>query len=132
MDWTLEVVVVPVTDVERAVRFYTDKVGFSLDFDTSTPAMRLVQLTPRGSACSISLGTVRPSGIEVGAQPGSIKGLQLVVSDIEAARSELVARGVDATEVQRIDPRDGGAFMHFSDPEGNGWTIEEICARATA
>ncbi len=130
MDWTLEVVVVPVADLERAVLFYTEQVGFVLDFDTSTPKMRLVQLTTPGSACSISLGTVRPSGAEVGAEPGSIRGLQLVVSDIEAARAELVGRGVDVTSVQRIDPRDGGAFMHFRDPDGNEWTIQEIRARA--
>jgi predicted enzyme related to lactoylglutathione lyase len=126
MEWTLEVVVVPVTDVDRAKSFYQDKVGFVLDHDVSpAEGRRVVQLTPRGSGCSIVIGT----GL-VDSAPGSLKGMQLVVSDIEAARAELLERGVDVGEIQRFDDRDGGAFVHFSDPDGNGWSVQEIRARA--
>lgn len=93
--------------------------------------MHLVQLTPQGSACSISIGTVLPSGAEVGAQPGSIKGRQLVVSDIEVARADLLGRGGDVTQVQQIDSRDRAAFIHFGDPDGNEWTVQEVRARAS-
>lgn len=125
MDWTLEVVALPVTDVDRAKRFYTDRVGFNLDHDdTVADDMRVVQLTPPGSGCSIVLGPKVPGSV-----PGSVKGLQLVVSDIEAARAQLVERGVEVTEVQRFSADDGGAFVYFSDPDGNGWAVQEIRAR---
>lgn len=136
MDWTLELVVVPVSDVERARTFYVDKVGFNLDVDhRAGDDFRVVQLTPPGSACSISIGT----GI-TDAAPGSVRGLHLVVSDITAARAELVARGVDASEVfhfelgQRApgpDPegRDYGSFLSFSDPDGNSWVVQQVRRR---
>lgn len=125
MDWTLEVVIVPVSDVDRAKAFYADNVGFTVDHDTTvSDEMRIVQLTPRGSGCSI----VVSNGI-VESEPGSLKGLQLVVSDIEVARAELVERGVDVSEITRIDPRDGGTLMHFRDPDGNTWTVQELRAR---
>jgi predicted enzyme related to lactoylglutathione lyase len=127
MDWTLEVVIVPVSDVGRAIEFYRDRVGFDLDHDTVLGEHRFVQLTPRGSGCSIVIGTL-PSQNEMA--PGSLKGLQLVVADAEAARAELVGRGVDAGEIQVIDPRDGGTFFGFSDPDGNSWAVQQIRARA--
>ena len=121
VEWKLEVVVVPVVDVDRAVSFYRDKVGFNLDHDTRvSDEMRVVQLTPRGSACSIVLGKGIPQS-----EPGTIKGLQLVVRDIEPARAELVERGVEVSEIQQLDPRDGGTFVFFSDPEGNGWAVQQ-------
>jgi predicted enzyme related to lactoylglutathione lyase len=127
VDWKLEVVVVPVTDVDRAKDFYVNKVGFIVDFDHQiSPDGRLAQLTPPGSACSISIGTVRPSGGIVDAEPGCITGLQLVVRDIEAARAELVDRGVAVSEIKRIMPRDGGAFVYFADPDGNRWAVQEF------
>jgi predicted enzyme related to lactoylglutathione lyase len=121
VEWKLEVVVVPVVDVDRAVSFYRDKVGFNLDHDTRvSDEMRVVQLTPRGSACSIVLGKGIPQS-----EPGTIKGLQLVVRDIEPARAELVERGVEVSEIQQLDPRDGGTFVFFSDPDGNGWAVQQ-------
>ena len=127
MDWTLEVVVVPVSDIDRAVAFYRDQVGFELDFDTKTDDVRFAQLTPRGSGCSIVVGDL-PGMREM--PPGSLKGVQLVVADAEAARRELLDRGVEASEIQVIDPRDGGTLFWFSDPDGNGWTVQQIAARA--
>lgn len=133
MDWKLELVVVPVSDVERAKRFYSEQVGFVVDHDTRmSDDMRIVQLTPRGSACSIAVGT----GI-VAMPPGSMKGMQLVVSDIEAARAELAARGVGVSAVQHyegpvlVDGRGGdwNSFVFFSDPDGNGWAVQERPAR---
>jgi predicted enzyme related to lactoylglutathione lyase len=133
MDWKLEVVVVPVTDVDRAKRFYSEQVGFAVDHDTRlSDEMRVVQLTPPGSACSIVVGT----GI-IDMPPGSVKGLQLVVSDIEVARAELVERGVEASQIQHyegpvlIDGRGGdwNSFVFFSDPDGNGWVVQEHPAR---
>jgi catechol 2,3-dioxygenase-like lactoylglutathione lyase family enzyme len=133
VDWKLELVVVPVSDVDRAKTFYTEKVGFNLDVDhRAGEDFRVVQLTPPGSACSISIG----KGI-TGAAPGSVEGLHLVVSDIEAARAELVDRGVDVSEVfhfesgKRVpgpDPqrRDYGSFLSFSDPDGNSWVVQEV------
>ncbi|GAA1932981.1 VOC family protein [Streptomyces sodiiphilus] len=126
MNWTLEVVVVPVTDVERAKRFYADQVGFHLDFDEEVvEGIRVVQLTPRGSACSIIVGT----GVGAG-EPGSLQGVQLVVSDIEAARAELLERGVEVSEIKRLSEQDGGTFVYFRAPDGNGWAVQEIRARA--
>jgi predicted enzyme related to lactoylglutathione lyase len=127
MDWTLEVIIVPVSDISRAIEFYRDKVGFNLDHDTTMGDQRFVQLTPRGSGCSIVIGTL-PAQNEM--TPGSLKGTQLVVSDAAAARAELVERGVDASEVMVIAPGDGGTFFGFSDPDGNSWAVQQITARA--
>jgi predicted enzyme related to lactoylglutathione lyase len=119
MDWKLELVYVPVTDVDRAKAFYADQVGFHLDNDaTVRPGLRFVQLTPPGSACSISMGI----GL-TDAEPGSVRGLQLVVEDIQAAHDELAERGV---EVSEIDVQPWGSFVHFSDPDGNTWSVQQI------
>jgi catechol 2,3-dioxygenase-like lactoylglutathione lyase family enzyme len=123
MDWKLELVNVPVSDVDRAKEFYADKVGFHLDYDhTVSDQMRFVQLTPPGSACSIAIG----KGLGSDAQPGSVKGLQLVVPDIQAAHAELAGRGVEVSEVQEFP---WGHFVFFSDPDGNGWAVQAIPAR---
>ena len=123
MDWKLELVAIPVSDVDRAKSFYTDKVGFHADHDHRvSDEIRFVQLTPPGSACSIALGT----GI-VGTPPGSVQGMQLVVADIDAARAELVERGVEVSEVQKFD---WGSFVFFSDPDGNGWAVQAIPDRS--
>ncbi len=127
MDWTLEVVILPVSDIDRAVAFYRDQVGFDLDHDTQTDQMHVVQLTPPGSGCSIVIGDL-PAQNEMA--PGSIRGLQLVVSDAEAARKELLDRGVEVSEVIVFDERDGGTFFGFSDPDGNTWSVQQIKARA--
>ena len=117
MDLKLELVQVPVSDVERAKAFYTEQLGFSADHDYQvTDELRFVQLTPPGSECSIAIGT----GL-TDMQPGVVQGLQLVVSDIEAARAQLVERGVEASEVQTFD---WGSFVFFQDPDGNGWTLQ--------
>lgn len=122
MDWKLELVAVPVSDVDRAKAFYTDQVGFNADHDhVVSDEVRFVQLTPPGSACSIALGT----GITEAA-PGSMAGLQLVVSDIHEAHSELHARGVEVSEVQDFP---WGSFVFFSDPDGNRWSVQQIPAR---
>ena len=132
MDWKLELVLVPVSDVDRARTFYTEMVGFNLDVDHRVvDDFRVVQLTPPGSACSISVGT----GI-TGAAPGSLQGLHLVVSDVDAAPAELVERGVEVSEVRHFesgrwvpgpDPqrRDYGSLAFFSDPDGNSWVLQE-------
>ncbi len=117
MDWKLELVAIPVSDVDRAKAFYSDKVGFNLDHDHKlSDELRFVQLTPRGSACSIALGV----GI-VDAPPGSVQGMQMVVSDIHAARAELVERGVEVSEVEDFA---WGSFVFFKDPDGNGWAVQ--------
>ena len=124
MDWKLEVVVVPVTDVDRAKDFYVGKLGFHLDADTQpTPAMRVVHMTPPGSACSVVIGPVL---VTPGADLGSGASLQLVVADIDAARAQLAGRGGEVSEVQTLDPRDGGKFVFFSDPDGNNWAVQEV------
>jgi catechol 2,3-dioxygenase-like lactoylglutathione lyase family enzyme len=129
MDWKLEVVPIPVSDVDRAKRFYSEQVGFVVDLDTQlNDEVRLVQLTPPGSGCSIHLST----GI-INMPPGVLEGLQVVVSDIEAARAQLVERGVEASPVQHIDDgawvdgRGGewNSFVFFSDPDGNSWVLQE-------
>jgi catechol 2,3-dioxygenase-like lactoylglutathione lyase family enzyme len=129
MDWKLEVVVLPVTDIERAKRFYTEQVGFNCDVDhRAGEQFRVVQLTPPGSGCSVSM----VSGFDE-MPPGSLKGLQLVVSDIEQARQQLLERGVEVSPVRQNvngEWRDGhggawNAFIFFSDPDGNGWTVQE-------
>jgi catechol 2,3-dioxygenase-like lactoylglutathione lyase family enzyme len=129
MEWKLELVIVPVADVDRAKRFYGEQAGFTVDHDTRiSDAMRVVQLTPPGSGCSIAIG----SGMTEMA-PGSLKGLQLVVSDVAAAREQLVARGVAASPVRHFDngvwvDGPGGrwnSFIFFEDPDGNSWTVQE-------
>ncbi len=127
MDWTLEVVVLPVSDIDAAVAFYRDKVGFDLDHDTKTEHMHVVQLTPRGSGCSIVFGDL-PAQREM--VPGSMRGLQLVVADAQAARAELVGRGVECDEIQVFSPDDGGTFFGFRDPDGNTWAVQELKVRA--
>jgi len=127
MDWTLEVVILPVSDIDRAVGFYRDQVGFNLDHDTTTEHMHVVQLTPTGSGCSIVVGDLPP---QQEMAPGSMKGLQLVVSDAAAARQELFDRGVEVSEIMVFDEGDGGTFFGFSDPDGNTWSVQQIKARA--
>lgn len=127
MDWTLEVVIVPVSDIDRSIEFYRDKIGFELDHRTRNEHMDVAQLTPRGSGCSIVIGTL-PAQREM--EPGSLHGMQLVVADAEAARRELVERGVDASEITVFDERDGGTFFGFADPDGNTWAVQQIRARA--
>ena len=127
MDWTLEVVIVPVSDLDRSIAFYRDQVGFDLDHDTRNEHMHVAQLTPRGSGCSIVIGDL-PGQQDM--EPGSLKGLQLVVSDAQAAREELLSRGVEASEIQVFDERDGGTFFGFSDPDGNTWAVQQLAVRA--
>jgi len=119
VEWRLELVQVPVSDVDRAKAFYTDKAGFNADHDHQvSDEMRFVQLTPPGSPASIAIGT----GITDMA-PGTVQGLQMVVADIDAARAELVARGVDVSDVQHFP---WGSFVFFNDPDGNGWAVQAI------
>jgi catechol 2,3-dioxygenase-like lactoylglutathione lyase family enzyme len=129
MDWKLEVVVVPVSDVDRSKRFYSEQLGFKVDVDrTMSEHFRVVQLTPPGSACSISIGVGLASSV-----PGSLKGLQLVVSDIEAARAQLVERGVDVSPITHFNdgvPAEGpggdwNSFLFFDDPDGNSWAVQQ-------
>jgi catechol 2,3-dioxygenase-like lactoylglutathione lyase family enzyme len=118
LDWRLELINVPVSDVDRSIDFYVNRVGFNLDHDhTPTDEIRFVQLTPKGSPASISIGRGLP-----GSEPGSVKGLQLVVDDVEAARAELTDRGV---EVSEIDAPPWGRFAYFDDPDGNGWVLQQ-------
>ena len=126
MDWTLEVVIVPVSDLAASIAFYRDKVGFHLDHDTENEFMHVAQLTPPGSGCSIVIGNL-PSQNQM--TPGSLHGLQLVVADAAAARAELLSRGVDASEVTVFDERDGGTFFGFQDPDGNSWAVQELKVR---
>ena len=133
MDWKLEVVVLPVSDVDRAKQFYSEKAGFVVDNDVRMgETFRVVQLTPPGSACSIAIGT----GLAE-MPPGTVKGLQLVVPDVEAARAELAARGVEVTEVRHVEEGvwldgpggDWNSFVFFSDPDGNGWAVQQVGPR---
>jgi predicted enzyme related to lactoylglutathione lyase len=122
MDWKLELVAIPVADVDRAKAFYADQVGFNADHDhVVSDDVRFVQLTPPGSACSIALG----KGI-VKTEPGSVQGMQLVVADIEAAHAHLAERGVEVSDVQDFP---WGRFVFFSDPDGNGWAVQELAPR---
>jgi catechol 2,3-dioxygenase-like lactoylglutathione lyase family enzyme len=122
VDFKLELVVVRVSDVDRAKAFYVDQVGFDADHDvTVSDEVRFVQLTPPGSACSIAIG----KGLS-DAEPGSVQGMQVVVTDIEAARAELVQRGVEATDVQEFP---WGQFVFFKDPDGNRWSVQHVPAR---
>ena len=122
MDFKIELIAIPVTDVDRAKAFYTEKAGFNADHDYPVgEGLRFVQLTPPGSACSIAIG----EGITEAA-PGSVQGVQMVVSDINAARAELEHRGVEVSEVQDFP---WGRFVFFSDPDGNRWSVQEIPSR---
>ena len=134
MNWTLEVVIVPVSDVDRAKSFYADRLGFNVDHDSRiSEGNRIVQLTPPGSGCSIVIG----EGVLPPMPPGSLKGLQLVVNDIHKAHAELAERGVDVSDVQDIgenprpvpDPLDNVGFVFYSDPDGNSWTVQQISDR---
>jgi predicted enzyme related to lactoylglutathione lyase len=123
MDWKIELVAIPVTDVDRAKAFYAEQAGFNADQDhTVSEEIRFVQLTPPGSACSIALG----KGV-TDAEPGSVKGMQIVVDDIEAAHAELAGRGVDVSDVQDFP---WGRFVFFKDPDGNGWAVQQLPPRA--
>jgi catechol 2,3-dioxygenase-like lactoylglutathione lyase family enzyme len=137
MDWTLELVVVPVTDVDRAKAFYAGQLGFAVDHDTTVSEdHRFAQLTPPGSGCSIAL----TMGGDLGMAPGSINGLQLVVADLRVAHAQLVERGVDVSEIQAYgaegprparedDDLNNVGFVFFEDPDGNGWAVQQITAR---
>ncbi|WP_327039334.1 VOC family protein [Micromonospora maris] len=135
MNWTLEVVVVPVSDLDRAKAFYAERLGFTVDHDTAVnDDIRLVQLTPPGSGCSIVIG----KGAVPQMPPGSLKGLQLVVPDLHKARTQLLERGVEVSEIQVMgenprpvpDPLDNVGFIHFADPDGNAWAVQQISSRA--
>jgi len=134
MNWTLEVVVVPVADVDRAKEFYADRLGFDVDHDTRiNDDVRIVQLTPPGSGCSVVIG----KGAVPDMPPGSLKGLQLVVPDIAAAHAELVKNGVAVSDVQVVGenprptphPLDNVGFVFFDDPDGNSWAVQQISSR---
>jgi len=138
MKWTLEVVTVPVSDVDRAKAFYAEQVGFHVDFDSDFGAGRFVQLTPPGSGCSIVIGSALTE-----MTPGSLEGVQLVVGDVVAARAELAGRGVDVSEVQvygpdGLRPREGDedldnvGFCSFADPDGNRWAVQQITSRGVS
>ena len=119
MDWKLELIGVPVTDVDRAKAFYSEQVGFTVDHDhTVSDDIRFVQITPPGSACSIAFG----KGVST-MEPGTLQGLQVVVDDADAARAHLVGNGVDASDVEELP---WGRFVYFSDPDGNGWALQQI------
>jgi predicted enzyme related to lactoylglutathione lyase len=119
MDWKLELVAIPVTDVDRAKAFYVEQAGFNADHDHRvSDELRFVQLTPPGSACSIAIG----EGI-TDAVPGSVRGMQMVVADIEAAHAELTERGMEVGEIQDLP---WGSFIYFSDPDGNAWAVQSI------
>jgi predicted enzyme related to lactoylglutathione lyase len=127
VDWTLEVVLLPVSDIDRSIAFYRDQVGFALEHDTRTEQLHVAQLTPAGSGCSIVIGDL-PAQTEMA--PGSMRGLQLCVADAAAAREELMGRGVPASEITVFDQRDGGTFFGFSDPDGNTWAVQQLTVRA--
>ena len=124
MEMKLEVVPVPVRDVDAAKAFYTEQVGFHLDHDVRpNETMRIVQMTPPGSACSVVIGEGLPLG-----EPGSVKGVQLVVDDVDAAREALSARGIEVGDVQQLGPEGtpGSRFLFFADPDGNVWSVQEL------
>ena len=123
MEWRLELVVIPVSDVDAAKAFYSERVGFAVDHDHDVGGgIRFVQLTPPGSACSIALGT----GL-TDMEPGSVRGLQMVVDDVHAGRAELLRRGLDVDEVQEFP---WGSFVFFSDPDGNAWAVQQLPPRS--
>ena len=130
MDWKIEVIVVPVTDIDRAKHFYAEQLGFHVDVDHQpSDDVRIVQMTPAGSGCSVTIG----KGMGVDMAPGSLKGVQICVGDIEAARAELVERGVDVSPIRTLGPNgweegkggDWNSFVFFDDPDGNSWAIQE-------
>lgn len=137
MNWTLEVVIVPVSDIDRAKAFYADQLGFNVDHDSVIDeSTRIVQLTPPGSACSVVIG----KGAVPEMTPGSLKGLQLVVNDVRAARYELSSRGVDVGDVVAFTPEgvrlatdeddlNNVGFVYFNDPDGNSWAVQQITSR---
>lgn len=148
MNWTLEVVCLPVTDADRTKQFYGEKLGFTVDFDSTHGATRVVQVTPPGSGCSIAFGVgimdEKSDALRVTGRPpmtpGSLQGLQLVVSDIRAAHAELAGRGVEVSEIQvhgrnglqpytGEDQLDNVGFFFFADPDGNGWAVQQISSR---
>jgi catechol 2,3-dioxygenase-like lactoylglutathione lyase family enzyme len=128
MDWKLEVVVVPVTDVDRSKRFYSEQLGFVVDVDQQAGDMRVVQLTPPGSGCSITIGTGLSEGV-----PGTLKGMQICVGDIDAAHAQLVDKGVEVSPVRHMGDAgwadgkggDWNSFIFFDDPDGNSWSVQE-------
>jgi len=128
MDWKLEVVVVPVTDVDRSKRFYSEQLGFVVDVDQQAGDMRVVQLTPPGSGCSITIGTGLSEGV-----PGSLKGMQICVGDIDAAHAQLVDKGVEVSPIRHMGDAgwadgkggDWNSFVFFDDPDGNSWSVQE-------
>ncbi|MFJ3689442.1 VOC family protein [[Kitasatospora] papulosa] len=142
MNWTLEVVPVPVTDMDRAKAFYTEKAGFKLDLDDEVaPGVRIIQMTPPGSRCSIALlQGMPPFPGERAMAPGALQGLQVCVTDIEAAREELTGRGVDVSPIRHVGARgweEGkgdtwNSFMSFTDPDGNGWMVQEAPSELSA
>ncbi len=130
MDWKIEVIVVPVTDIDRAKAFYSEQLGFHVDVDDSpSPDVRIVQMTPPGSGCSVTIGR----GMGVNMEPGTLKGVQMCVADIEAAHGELTGRGVDISPIRHVGPDgwedgkggDWNAFFFFDDPDGNSWAVQE-------
>jgi predicted enzyme related to lactoylglutathione lyase len=129
VDWTLEVVVLPVSDIDRSIAFYRDQVGFALDHDTHNEHMHVAQLTPTGSGCSIVIGDL-PAQNEM--TPGSMRGLQLCVADAASARQELLERGVDVSEITSFGDQDGSTFFGFSDPDGNTWAVQELKVRGAS
>ncbi|MFG2536053.1 VOC family protein [Streptomyces sp. NPDC048511] len=142
MNWTLEVIPVPVTDMDRAKAFYTDRAGFRLDLDDEVaPGMRIIQLTPPGSRCSIAMLRGMPAFPgERTMSPATLQGLQLCVTDIEAAREELAGRGVDVSPIRHVGAtgwEEGkgdtwNSFMSFADPDGNGWVVQEAPSELSA
>ncbi|MEU2430035.1 VOC family protein [Streptomyces sp. NPDC007861] len=135
MEWTLEVIVIPVTDIDRARTFYADQCGFDVDHDTRIgKGVRIIQLTPPGSTCSIVIGEgMPPAPGHTSMTPGAIQGLQLCVPDIETAHDDLLARGVAVSAVQHVSPtgwaqgkgEPWNSFVFFTDPDGNGWVVQE-------
>ena len=129
MDYRLEVVVIPVSDVDRSKAFYEEGLGFHVDVDQQMPGMRIVQLTAPGSACSVTIG---PKLVEPGERLGNSASLQFCVTDVAAAREELLGRGVEVGDVQVLAPGDGGSFLFFTDPDGNDLAIQQWIGSATA
>ncbi|MFM9367519.1 VOC family protein [Streptomyces sp. Da 82-17] len=132
MEYTLEVITLPVSDVDRAKEFYRDKVGFHVDLDDEVmPGVRIVQLTPPGSGCSVALcNNLEGLNVKPVPAPGSYQGLQLCVPDIQQAHKELTDRGLDVSDPVVYADQDGATFMYFKDPDGNGWGVQEYRVRA--
>lgn len=132
MEYTLEVVTIPVSDVDRAKEFYRDKAGFGVDFDGEVmPGIRIVQLTPPGSGCSVAIcNDLAGLNLDPVPTPGSYQGLQLCVADIQEAHKELTGRGLEVSDPVTYAEQDGGTFLYFKDPDGNGWAVQEYRVRA--